>query len=67
MNELTTREEIATRIACAIIKANAHLEYAYAHRIRWSDVVAQSTSMADGIIDESEKHFKKARAAGRSA
>ena len=62
---LTAREEIATRLACAIIEANAHLEYA--HRIRWSDVVAQSTSMADGIIDESEKHFKNARAAGRSA
>jgi len=65
VNELTAREEIATRIACAIIKSNGHADPMY--RIRMSDVAEQSAKLADQIIDESEKHFKMARAAGRSA
>lgn len=62
---LTAREEIATRLACALVEANGHSDPLY--RIHMSVVAEQSAMLADQIINESEKYFKNARAAGRSA
>ena len=60
MNMLSRREEIATRIACAIVTSN----YDPVRGVKLDDVAEVSTKIADRIIDKCREQERREAAQG---